>query len=344
MSNHELEISLLQIISGKIQAEVNNQSLYIVKPPIESLLRSNEIYDITFNEALDNNFFVEDSILDFMVEHNLWSLDEEKQYTEIDKEIERTKIELYNQYTSFRNCDQVRKILANLKDYKRKLIGKRSIFDIYTAEYIAGSARMFYLLWSGTYCRGKKYFRTKFEHADYYALNKLISSYNNSVLDDGTIRQISQIPQWQIYWSLGGLNIFRKSIFTLTDNQVSLMSWSRFYDNIRKSMDAPSDEIILDDDLLDGWVIINNKKRKEEKAKSFTEKSIMDGSKNADEVFVVTDDQSGISRINSLNDSYGKMVQRQKIALAQKYGEANDFEMPSSKQKIMEEIAKIKPR
>ena len=41
----------------------------------------------------------------------------------------------------------------------------------------------------------------------------------------------------------------------------NIVMWSQLYDNVQESMDAPTKDVIKDDDLLDGWLIVQGKKR-----------------------------------------------------------------------------------
>ena len=40
------------------------------------------------------------------------------------------------------------------------------------------------------------------------------------------------------------------------------------YDNIQESLDYPSEDVVEDDDMLDGWLIIQKQKRDKERAVS----------------------------------------------------------------------------
>ena len=66
--------------------------------------------------------------------------------------------------------------------------------------------------------------------------------------------------------------------------------WSSLYDNIQESPDCPSNEVINDDDMLDGWMIIQKRNREQAKLQKDAENKF--GNKkisNADEVFIVKD-------------------------------------------------------
>ena len=93
------------------------------------------------------------------------------------------------------------------------------------------------------------------------------------------------------------------------------MIWSITYDNIQESLDCPGEDIINDDDALDGWFISQRRKREKEKSEK---KWGDDKHINATDVFIMSDEEEAkdIYSINS-NESLGIIRERQ-AALAQK--------------------------
>ena len=41
---------------------------------------------------------------------------------------------------------------------------------------------------------------------------------------------------------------------------VVIVIWSKMYDNVQESIDAPIQSVMEDDDALDGWFIVQNRK------------------------------------------------------------------------------------
>ena len=73
------------------------------------------------------------------------------------------------------------------------------------------------------------------------------------------------------------------------------------YDNVYESSESPSEEVIDDDDLLDGWFIIQRKKQEKEKLQS--EVANMTNNEkitNSEEVYIFTDSAEEAERINDL--------------------------------------------
>jgi len=91
-------------------------------------------------------------------------------------------------------------------------------------------------------------------------------------------------------------------------------------------MDCPDNDVINDDDMLDGWFIIQNKKREREKKENQFENSTSDKIKNSDEVFVMSSSTKEDAKINDLNSPMSKQIKKQREAVINKKGGAEQHE------------------
>jgi len=155
--------------------------------------------------------------------------------------------------------------------------------------------------------------------------------FMNELIDDVVIRGLARNNEWRQHWRSIKLG---QKIFgdILTREQHSLISWSQFYDNIGESVDAPSDEILGDDDLIDGWCITQQRKRKEE-----DKKKIADRYGNAGEIFIPVSSPEQAAKINELNDGSARMIKRQREMTIQKRGSVNEQDMPDAKMAIKQQ-------
>ena len=96
--------------------------------------------------------------------------------------------------------------------------------------------------------------------------------------------------------------IFGTPLSHLNDNQLSLLYWSKLYDSISESMDAPSSSVMKDHIAIDGWLIKQAKKRETEDRKNALPSS------DAGEIFVPITSKKEIKEVNSLNSPEGKQI------------------------------------
>ena len=90
-----------------------------------------------------------------------------------------------------------------------------------------------------------------------------------------------------------------------------------------------------DDDMLDGWFIIQSKKRDQEKAESEFENSTNDKIKNSSEVFVVARSERDKYRVEGMNDMQSKVIKKQRAATIKEKGSVGQHE-------FKDEIMRIK--
>ena len=81
------------------------------------------------------------------------------------------------------------------------------------------------------------------------------------------------------------------------------------YDNVFKSVECPTDDVINDDDMLDGWFIQQNKEQEERRKEKEGEK-VFDKFKGKDgqELFVVSGDKEEVNQIYNMNDNNSRNV------------------------------------
>jgi len=100
-------------------------------------------------------------------------------------------------------------------------------------------------------------------------------------------------------------------------------------------MDCPSDQVINDDDLLDGWFIVQRKKREKEKADADVDNTVQNEKiKNASEVFMMAKSQEEIDKINDMNDFQGKIVKKEREAVIKNKGKAQQHDFLDEKMKL----------
>ena len=122
-------------------------------------------------------------------------------------------------------------------------------------------------------------------------------------------------------------------------DQKNLLAWSTMYDNIYESPDAPSEDVINDDDLLDGWTILQKKKREREKAQAELEAKMGDKAQGAGEIFLMAGSKNDAERIETMNDVNATMTKKERLHTIRKSdGPVNQQDLPDEKLKIRSQL------
>ena len=119
------------------------------------------------------------------------------------------------------------------------------------------------------------------------------------------------------------------------------------YDNIAESPESPSEDVLEDDDMLDGWLLIQRRERDRDKQEKLAE-TVIDNQKisAADEVFVAAKSQEDIDRVNQLNDMRASIIREQRLGqIKSSDGGVRHQDLADVKQDILQEkIAQAKSR
>jgi hypothetical protein len=87
--------------------------------------------------------------------------------------------------------------------------------------------------------------------------------------------------------------------------------------------------------MLDGWFILQKKKREQERVQSDIEQSTQNSKiANSDEIFIMADTQADAERINRSNTFHNQQVKKQRMSVIRGKGEAEDIDFQDQQLKL----------
>jgi hypothetical protein len=128
-------------------------------------------------------------------------------------------------------------------------------------------------------------------------------------------------------WHVGKPNPFKIKTVDLTPQQIRLLSYSKMYDSIYKNPDCPSDLIIKEDDMLDGWMIVQNQKADKDKNKKTMDEKFGDGGDSQD-IFLPVTNQAALDKVNQMNSMKSKMIKKQRESVIKQVGKVREENLP----------------
>lgn len=312
MNEREKQKYVMSIISGITYISINGEAYISKEADLLSKHIAEEMYDKKLEEALSKGILSDEEINKQLISMDMWSEAEDKILEDMPKVIEELKFQLYGAYKTFRSRDPIRKQLDKQKERFSELIQKKSALKGQSAESLAETSKYRYLVCSNvTDIRGNKLWESDQSlQQDSYLSDQIVQSTLNSTPTETQIREISRTEPWRSFWTTGKSEggVFGCASRYLTNNQKSAIAWSRVYDNIQESPDCPPDEIIDDDDMLDGFLIHQSRKREQQmKEKSSSEKS---SGVKGDEVFLMAGTAADAQRIYAMNNADSKKIVR----------------------------------
>ncbi len=315
------DIYLSKIISGRTRISLDGLFLYIVEPKHKLIAKSYEIYEDTYNTCLMNNVYTTEEITNILAENNIWTPADEKNLEELKKELENKKVECFqNFYTGLLKRKKFELKIINDKIHN-ELIRKTSM-DHLTCESISEEQRYSWLIFHSTYLNGR---RIKQDSID---ITKIIYLYNQKSLSHTIIKDVARYDSWRSIWTNAKIQktgLFNREIIDYSKDQSYLCSYSNMYDNIYENPECPDEEIINDDDCLDGWMITQRKKHEKLKKERQVEDIITNPKiKAAKEVFMVSNNKADAEKIQSLNDQRTRSIIQQREEKILSSGRAKD--------------------
>jgi pyruvate/2-oxoglutarate dehydrogenase complex dihydrolipoamide dehydrogenase (E3) component len=133
------------------------------------------------------------------------------------------------------------------------------------------------------------------------------------------------------------VDLFGKPTINWTDEQKTLVVISKMYDSAYEHPECPPESVIQDDDMFDGWMIIQRREHEKNKDKNRNEKILKDKKLgNAKEVFLVANSKEEAQNIYSLNNANSRntIKERQNIIL-HTGSEVSETDLPDVKRELV---------
>lgn len=321
-----------RICSGVNRIKIRNE-IFIYKSPDRNLkCIADEKYQDILRAGHIEGIFTKDELLEKLYADNLWTIDEEEELEKIPKKIEDLKVELFNAVTKSNTRIRIRENLKKIKDRFSELLSKKHQLDYLTCEGMATISKIKFII-------SRCIFNENLEKiliTDDKLLDSIIGYLNSNKLDESDYRDLARNEPWRSTWSLGKANSFGVPIIDLSDEQKTLCTWSKVYDSVYESQECPSDSVIEEDDMLDGWFIVQRRKRQNEQEKNELDGLVgNDKIKNCKEIFIMAQTPDDARKINNLNDPYAKMIKKQREGILAKGQEVSEANLPDVKQDLM---------
>jgi hypothetical protein len=308
MELYRRDFLIARIRSGYIPIKVDGKRIIVHHPSRGVALRASEIYIEEYEKSIEEELLDDDDVYNLLVLNDLWSEQKEKELTKIvPGHIEHWKIELYQNVLKTNTRITTRKYLDAAKKEYGRLYNTRHSFDHMTGAGYASYTKNMYII---SQCARYNNKRIDWGTID---LNKTMNAYHNSLLDSDTLRMLARSSPWSTMWNTLKTNGHIFENINLTNEQQSLLSWSIMYDRISESPDCPPEEVLEDDDMLDGWLLIQKRKRDTDKKKHELESSLSKKVGSADDIFLIAETAIDAEKIDLLNDERALQTKKQRF-------------------------------
>lgn len=225
------------------------------------------------------------------------------------KKIEKAKVQLFLDFWDRTKTRRNRMVLKSAKKAHTDLLGKGMAFDHLSLEHHCSMISVQYQL-SKTF----RDYETKEPiltmESSKVEFEKYMGIINEHSVNIGDIRKLARAEYWKSHYMVNKHNVFDKPVADLNHEQLSLINTTQMYQRIAEHPEPPDENILEDDDALDGWVLYQSQKAQDEKKKSSGKTSKIG---NSQEVFYMAENQEQREDILSLNTNASHKIQKNRM-------------------------------
>ena len=297
-----------QIISGLQFITIEGIRYKLMAPSTEIRLLGEHVYQDTLHSLRFDGLITKDKAQLLLRRLDIWHPQHDKDLEKVEKHLEDKKVSLYNALYNSERQSGIRRTIETAKKTINKALIKKHSLDYMTLDYHALLTKKKFMV--GVCLRNPDgssvYDVNTFWEADSTVLEQVIEYMDRNMISIEEFRELARNDPWRTLWNTGKEGCMGTSPSHWTDDQKTLVTFAKMYDNAYQSMDCPSEEVFEDDDMFDGWLIDQRRKReKDQKQKQIdTMESVPDG---AQEVFLFAPTREDANKVYDLNDEEGRI-------------------------------------
>ena len=301
MESHKRDFLISKIIAGRTIFKKDDLVLHIDELNAEERLETNQHYVEAYEDAKDFGLYTLEEILKKAIDEGAWTEDDEELFNILPKNIENHKVAMFNSKFSSINRELIRKRLRADEKQLEELSNRKHFYQHVTCEGYASFSKFLYIMESSAkYTNGVKYTEGPATFIE------ILADYQSQMLTDDEVRELCKTGAWKHIWAVSrdSSRLFGKETTNFSKEQTGIVLWSKTYDSAHESHECPPDKVIDDDDLFDGWLILQRREREKSVGSKMAESTITNSEiANSQDIFIPVDgSDDDIMAVESLND------------------------------------------
>lgn len=311
MDIHLKEKLVYDIIVGIHYFTFDHQEYRIVPNNKFDIYHANHLYHECVSKGRFDNFMSATERTAYLNYYGIWTYKNEEDLKTLEKNLQDMKLDLYKNRINISYVNGLRKRIQSLKNgINKSYMNKNKLFEE-TLEYHATQLKNDFLLcMSIRNDKGKKICnKSNYLSVDYRLITEARKVLDQNFITASQYREIARTEPFRSMWINAKYRTFNRNIAELTYPQKILCSFSRMYDSVYKNTECPSDDVIQDDDMLDGWFIQQTKEQEERQKEKLSEDKLSHLKHgNGQELFLVSNNQKDAESIYNMNNHQGRNI------------------------------------
>jgi len=340
IDNKNIELLVNRILSGKNYFSYNNEKYEIRKPSLSLRTKSDILYEDAYNDNIFSDFVLLEDISNICIELGIISHDYNKQISDLEKKIENSKVDYFSFFVDIDKKKKHKFRLNSLKKQYGLFLDKVHSLDYISLEHYCSKIKNEFIILNTLYFYETDIlvFKNK-EDIDYMYFNNLVTEINKGIIDIDIFKNICRSEYWKNLWSDQKHFLLLEPVSEWSEEQKTLCNLSRMYDRIYEHPECPSEEVIQDNDALDGWMIFQKRQNSKEKQGKGVNNMLSDKIKNSSEIFLMANNQEKAQTIIEFNDQQSLGRMNQKLDFIKSHSEPlRDAQLPDVKQDLVKQL------
>lgn len=341
MEASEREFHVYRIASGLTHIDFEDQSYLLVSPTakdryIASIKYKEVLSSLRFDDLLTQS--QAESILRRM---RIWTSEHEQQLQKYIHTLEQLKISLFDNHKLYSRQQDTLKNIKRIEKAITNFLSEKYSLHMMTAEYYADIIKQQFLI--GLCLRDTNlksiYTDEDFLNSDGRLIEYVISTQRAESLTNSDFKELARTEPWRSLWSVGKDKIFDKPACDWSQEQTILVSYAKMYDSVYESSECPSDDVIQDEYMLDGWFGAQKRKRDEDQSKNKSD-SHMVRPGGGQETMIMAHSLEDAEDVYNLNDATNRhhLKVRNQYLKQHEGNEVRDQDLPDVQMRINREI------
>lgn len=332
MDSSTREKYVASLLCPYIICRVKNKKYIIYNPTHDLVYKSYVLYDEIIDDEKYHNWPTDEDNIRTLHKKGLCGIAPDVDIENVNKRIETLKLELFNNKD---NPNKTKRILKKI-EYAEKELGRitknRYSLSHLTLNHFADIRRNKFIISNSVFDfeTGEK-ISPSFELVD-----SLYYKYFTQDISYKDLRTVARTSPWVLHWRSRGIKIFSfLKEYTLRVSQMNIINISEMYEQIAKCEDSPSQEIIDDDNLLDGWKTKREREYNEAVKKQKQEESLTKFDKGQ-EVFIPVKNAEEAREVNAMNTGQSTFIKQRRQIEIDKKGTVDEAKLPDKKEAIVQ--------
>lgn len=337
-----MDLNTREFLLHRIFSSITNIDIcgvnYIIKHPTRmDRYKAQQIYNNSLRKNRYNDWYTKRSVQRLLEEQGIFSPEDDEKLKKLEKDLDNLKVQLFQSVLNVEKLNFVRKSLDRVKTLTAILNSSKYALDYLTLEGYASLEKSQYLIAVTLFDEdGSRIFSDNYKEEDTSGLvEECILEISHNQITAAQSRELARSEPWRNYWGSDKDNIFGKPAIDLTEEQRALLLYSKMYDGAYEHPECPEDSVIEDDDMFDGWMILQRRKREKSKTRQQVDSVIGAKQREAEELFIPKSNQDGAQKIHGMNTYEARIRRKQRDNVIEKVGSARDSQFPDRKQQIV---------